>query len=151
MLFQDFIPLSVLSALALAWSPAAFPRVNGKPLVLVILAYSSFDDLKVNSIDKLVGLNPKEEPMRKHLIVAVGLLVLVASNASPAWAGWGCRTPPGTDPVIIWGPTEGVARASALGHCRSLHQECRIIRCIGNFDSQQQAIDFLRRLIKYSG
>jgi hypothetical protein len=89
--------------------------------------------------------------MRKHLIVAVSLLVLVASNASPAWAGWGCLTPPGTDPVIIWAPTEAEARASALGLCRSLHRECRIIRCIGDFDSQQQAFDFWRRLIKYSG
>jgi hypothetical protein len=89
--------------------------------------------------------------MRQHLIVAVSLLILVASNASTAWAGWGCLTPPGTDPIIIWGPMEAEARASTLRLCLSLHQECRIIYCIGNFDSQQQAIDFWGRLIKYSG
>ena len=89
--------------------------------------------------------------MRKRLIVAVSLLVLAAGGASPAWAGWGCFAPPGTDPLIIWRPTQAEARASTLRLCRSLHQECRVTHCIGNFDSQQQAIDFWRRLVKYSG
>jgi len=89
--------------------------------------------------------------MRKHLIAAVSLLVLAAGYTVPASAGWGCFTPPGTDPVLLWAPTQAKARASALRLCRSLHRECRIIRCIGHFDSPQQAIDFWRNLVKYSG
>jgi hypothetical protein len=97
-----------------------------------------------------VVLNTQGEVMREHLLVGASFLVLAASGVSPAWAGWGCLTPPGTDPILTWSPTETEARASTLRLCRSLHQGCGTIYCIGNFDRQRHAIDLWRTIIKYS-
>src|ERR1035438_6322852 len=43
---------------------------NGKPIVLVIKAYSSFDDLKVDSIDKLVALAKAKPTKLKVTLVS---------------------------------------------------------------------------------
>jgi hypothetical protein len=78
--------------------------------------------------------------MRKHLIVAISVLVVVASSASSALAAWGCgvRAHNGSWGNSFAQPTRKVAIAAAMKLCESQGDRCHVIGCSPNVDTQER-------------
>jgi hypothetical protein len=79
--------------------------------------------------------------MRKGFLIAAGFLLVAATHTSPASAGWGCGSQayPGGHYRTFNFETKAEASDVVLRLCGKAHNDCRVIGCSPNINSEEQA------------